>query len=99
MSTDTIRVVARITAQPAKVQELKSVLLRLIEPSRAEEGCIRYELHQSETDAADFVFLEEWANGAAIVAHMQTRHVQEALAKAAALLAAPPDIRRYHVIA
>jgi quinol monooxygenase YgiN len=79
--------------------ELKSVLLRLIEPTRAEKGCVRYELHQSETDPADFVFLEEWANGAAIAAHMQTPHVQDALSRVATLLAAPPDIRRYHLIA
>jgi quinol monooxygenase YgiN len=90
---------ARITAQPDKVQELKAILLRIVEPTRAEDGCIRYELHQSDTDPVDFVFFEEWANSAAIAAHMQSAHVQEALSKAASLLAAPPDIRRYHVIA
>lgn len=99
MPTETVRVVARITARPETAGELKSVLLRLVQPTRAENGCVRYELHQSETDPADFVFLEEWRDGAAIAAHMQTPHVQEALAKAATLLAAPPDIRRYHLIA
>jgi quinol monooxygenase YgiN len=99
MAAETVRVVARITAQADKVQEVKSILLRLLQPTRAEEGCIRYDLHQSETDPAEFVFLEEWVSGAAILAHLQTAHVQEALSKAAALLAAPPDIRRYHLIA
>ena len=99
MATDSVRVVARIVAQPDKVQELKALLLRLVEPTRAEEGCLRYELHQSDTDPADFVFLEEWINSAAIAAHMQSPHVLEALEKAASLLAAPPDIRRYHLIA
>jgi len=99
MASETVRVVARITAQADKVQEVKSILLRLLQPTRAEEGCISYDLHQSETDPAEFVFLEEWVSGAAILAHMQKAHVQEALSKAAALLAAPPDIRRYHLIA
>ena len=99
MASESVRVVARITAQPDKVQELKAVLLRLVEPTRAEEGCIKYELHQSDTDPADFVFLEEWASSGAVAAHMQTAHVQEALSKVATLLAAPPDIRRYHLIA
>ena len=99
MPTETVRVVARITAQPEKVLELKSILLRLIEPTRAEPGCINYELHQSETDPADFVFLEEWASGADIAAHMQAAHVLEALSRAATVLAAPPDVRRYHLIA
>ena len=99
MAANTVRVVARIVAQPDKVQELKALLLRIVEPTRAEEGCIRYELHQSETDPADFVFLEEWSSSAAIAAHMQTPHILDALGKAATLLAAAPDIRRYHVIA
>jgi quinol monooxygenase YgiN len=99
LATDTVRVVARIVAQPDKVQQLKALLLRVVEPTRAEEGCMRYELHQSDTDPADFVFLEEWASSAAIAAHMQTPHILDALAKAASLLAAPPDIRRYHLIA
>jgi quinol monooxygenase YgiN len=99
MATEHVRVVARITGQPDKVQELKQVLLALINPTRAEDGCVSYELYQSDTDAADFVFLEEWASSAAVLAHMQTPHVQGALSKAAPLLAAPPDIRRYHVLA
>lgn len=95
----TIRVVARITALSDKAPELKAVLLRVVEATRAEPGCIRYELHQSETDPADFVFLEEWASAAAIATHMQSPHIQEAFSKAASLLGAPPDIRRYHLIA
>ena len=99
MSSETVRVVARITAQADKAQALKALLMRLVGPTRAEPGCISYALHESETDAADFVFLEEWASGAAVMTHMQSAHVQEALSKAAPLLAAPPDIRRYHLVA
>jgi quinol monooxygenase YgiN len=51
---------ARITAQADKVQELKSVLLRLIKPTRAEEGCIDYELYPSETDPKTS---SSWKNG------------------------------------
>ena len=99
MPTEMVRVIARITARPEHADELKAVLLRIVQPTRAERGCVRYELHQSETDAADFVFIEEWTDGAAIAAHMQAKHVRDALQKAAALVAAPPDIRRYHLIA
>ena len=99
MATATVRVVARITAQPEKAAEMKALLLRLIPATRAEDGCISYELYQSDTDLAEFVFIEEWESAARIAAHMESPHVQEALAKAAPLLAAPPDIRRYHEIA
>jgi quinol monooxygenase YgiN len=99
MDNQRVRVVAHITAQPDRAAEVKALLLRLITPTRAEAGCLSYELHQSETDPADFVFIEEWRSGAAIAAHMQSPHVQEAFSKVPPLLAAPPDIRRYHKIA
>jgi quinol monooxygenase YgiN len=98
MASETMRVVARISAKPDKVAELKSVLLSLIGPTRMEKGCISYQLCESKTDAGDFVFVEEWASAAAINAHMTTAHVQEAFAKAQSLLASPPDIRVYSII-
>ena len=33
-----LRIVATITAQPGKADELKSILLGLVEPTRAEAG-------------------------------------------------------------
>ncbi len=44
MTKTTIRVVARVVALADKVDELKLVLMRLIEPTRQEKGCIIYEL-------------------------------------------------------
>jgi quinol monooxygenase YgiN len=98
LAAQTVRVVARIVAHADRAHEMKALLLRIVEPTRAENGCIRYELHQSDTEPADFVFIEEWANTAAVASHMRTPHIQEVFEKAAAFLAAPPDIRRYHLI-
>ncbi len=98
MAAQTVRVVARIVAHADSAHEMKALLLRIVEPTRAEQGCLRYELHQSDTDPADFVFIEEWANSAAVAAHMRTAHIQEVFERAAPLLAAPRDIRRYHLI-
>ena len=99
MSNETMRVIARITSQSDKIEELKSILLNLIEPTRSEKGCVSYQLLQDKTDAAEFVFIEEWASASAEAAHMTTSHVQEALSKAQPLLAKAPDICRYVIIA
>ncbi|MDD5633460.1 MAG: putative quinol monooxygenase [Methylococcales bacterium] len=99
MLNEAVRVIARVTSQPEKVEELKSILLNLIEPTRREKGCFSYQLLQDKTDAAEFVFIEEWANASAETAHMTTSHVQEALSKAQPLLAKAPDIYRYVIIA
>ena len=98
MADETVRVVARITAQPDKIAELKSLLIGLIAPTRGERGCVSYQLCQSKDDPAEFVFIEEWASAQAIDSHMRTPHVQAAFAKAPSLLAKPPDIRNYSII-
>ncbi|MDQ2856133.1 MAG: antibiotic biosynthesis monooxygenase, partial [Acidobacteriota bacterium] len=60
MSQNTLRVVARIMALPDKVDEVRSLLEALVEPTRNEAGCISYELLQNKSDPADFTFVEEW---------------------------------------
>lgn len=98
MLNKTVRVIARVTSLPDKVEELKGLLLNLVEPTRREEGCVSYHLLQDKTNAAEFVFIEEWANDSAIDAHMTTYHVQEAFSKAQSLFAKPPDISKYAII-
>lgn len=94
-----IRVVAHVTAKPDRVEDTRDALLRLIEPTRAESGCVRYELLQNEADPTDFAFVEEWASQEALGEHFRTEHFTAASAAAGDLLSAPPDIRTYKVIA
>lgn len=98
MASEAVRVVARIIAQSGKVEELRSILLDLVGQTRKEKDCISYQLLQNKVDPSDFTFVEEWASDSAIDAHFTTPHVQEALSKAAPLLASDPDIRRYFII-
>lgn len=99
MAKERLRVVARVVALPDKVEEIKSVLIELVEPTRQEAGCIQYDLTQNKEDATDFVFVEEWESEAALEAHMRTPHFNEAVSKLEGLLAMPADIRRYRVVA
>ncbi|HEY9802136.1 MAG TPA: putative quinol monooxygenase [Leptolyngbyaceae cyanobacterium] len=99
MTTQTLRVVARLTALPDKVEEFKTVLLGLIEPTREEAGAIKYELLQNQSDPTDFTFVEEWASGEALDNHLASPHTQATVAKLEGLMATPPDIRRYNLLA
>jgi quinol monooxygenase YgiN len=99
MSNQTIRVVARIVALPNKVEALKAVLLELIEPTRQENGCIKYELLQNQFDPTDFTFVEEWTSHEALNIHLDSPHLQAGVAKLESLVAAAPDIRRYELLA
>jgi len=99
MSKTTIRVVARVVALPDQVEEVKSVLLGLIEPTRKEEGCIVYELLQNQADPTDFTFVEEWESQALLEAHLASAHIEEAESQLNGLVAAEPDIRLYQLLA
>lgn len=98
MSENSVRVVARIVALPGKADELRAVLTRLIEPTRGEPGCVRYELLQNQADPTDFTFVEEWESDAAFKAHIATNHFKETAGRLPPLVAAEPDIRRYTVV-
>jgi len=94
----TLRVVAHLTAKPDKIEETREALLKLIEKTRAEDGCVTYELMQNNTDPTDFTFVEEWSDDAALDAHLQTDHIKLIVSRAGELLAAPPDVRRYTLV-
>ncbi len=98
MAEDTLRVIAKVRARPGKVNELLSVLGSLIEPTRKEPGCISYTLLQNNEDSTDFVLVEEWKDNTALQSHFATKHFKDALVKLPNLVAAEPDIQRYHPV-
>ena len=69
-----LTVVAKVVAKNESVELVKSELLKLIEPTRKEEGCIEYMLHQDNEAPAVFVFYETWENPACLEKHMNTDH-------------------------
>jgi quinol monooxygenase YgiN len=99
MSQTTIRVVARVVALPDKVEQVKSVLIGLIEPTRKEDGCIVYELLQNQDDPTDFTFVEEWESQSLLDAHLDSLHIAAADSQLDGLVATEPDIRIYQLLA
>jgi len=86
-----LTVVAKIVAKQQSVKTVKNELLKIIEPTRKEEGCIEYYLHQDNDNPAVFVVYENWKNEAELDAHMKTPHFK-------ALVAAVGDITEEVVI-
>ena len=87
-----ITVIARFKAMEGMDAKLKELLLTLIEPSRSDEGCISYELHQAINDPALFIFYEIWQSKEYLDKHSTTSHVQHCRSKAKNLLAEPPEL-------
>jgi len=91
----TVHIVARFIARPECMDELRTLLLGMLEPTRQESGCLRYELLHNAADPTDFTFVEEWADDAAINAHLETPHLNALVAQSQPLLATALDVRRY----
>jgi quinol monooxygenase YgiN len=94
----TVHVIARWVAKAGKEDELKGVLTGLIPPSRREIGCYQYDLLRNPSDPRDFCFVERWEDEKAFDQHSATAHVKAAVSQAQALVEAPPDVRRYHIL-
>ena len=81
-----LSVVATMRAKEGKEQELRELLESLIEPTRAEDGCHTYALHQGAQDPSVFVFYENWTSQDHLDAHLSTPHLQAALPRIPELL-------------
>ncbi|MDO9379066.1 MAG: putative quinol monooxygenase [Nocardioidaceae bacterium] len=87
-----IQVVAVITAKPGSEDVVRAALTDLVAPTRAEEGCLSYSLSESSAAPGAFITVEEWSAEADLGTHLQTSHVQTALAAADGHLTEPPAI-------
>ena len=72
----TLTIVARIEAKSDKIELVKNALIKLIEPTRNEEGCLQYDLHQDNENAEVFVFYENWQSRELWQVHMNNDHLK-----------------------
>lgn len=64
-------------AKEGREDELRNSLIAVVEPSRKDEGNLRYELFADQSDPRRFIFLEHWANPVAREKHhTQTEHIR-----------------------
>jgi quinol monooxygenase YgiN len=71
-----LTVVAEIIAKPGCEERLREELLRLVEPTRAEEGCLQYDLHAATDQPGHFLFYENWTSREALDRHLATPHLE-----------------------
>ncbi len=99
MSQPLLTVVAEITAQPGKEQELRAALLDLVEPTRQEEGFVQYDLHVCTDNPGHFIFFENWTSRELLDRHLAAPHLKRFGEVSRDLLAEPVRIVTCHRIA
>lgn len=72
-----LTIVANIIAKADKVELVKAELLKLIDITRAEEGCINYDLHQDNNNPEHFLFYENWESRGLWQTHMENQHLKD----------------------
>jgi len=75
MSAKPLTIVAIIESTEAGRELVQSELEKLIEPTRNEEGCIQYDLHQDNENPNLFLFFENWVNRELWQVHMENENL------------------------
>jgi quinol monooxygenase YgiN len=75
-----LTIVANIKAKADKIELVKTELLKLIDVTRAEQGCISYELHRDNDNSAHFMFYETWQTRELWRVHMENQHLADFVA-------------------
>ncbi|WP_295693896.1 putative quinol monooxygenase [Lapillicoccus sp.] len=87
-----LNVIALIPAKPGSEAVVRAALTELVGHTRQEEGCLKYELFESQATPGTFVTVEEWTSQAALDAHMASPHIAAAFAAAGDAMAGAPAI-------
>lgn len=71
----TLNVIAIIDIKPEHSAAVELALHDMLSPSRAEPGCLQYDLNRDLDNPARRVMIEQWADEATLARHMQTAHM------------------------
>jgi len=90
-----IVVTGSVTARPETFQEAKGLSLEHVHRSRTEPGCISHAVHVDCENPLRLVFIEQWIDRAALVAHFAVPASRDFVRTLRRLAADATDIQIY----
>lgn len=75
-----LTIVANIKVKADHIDGVKAELEKLIPITRAEDGCIQYDLHQDNENPSHFLFYENWESRELWQTHMNNQHLKDYMA-------------------
>src|SRR6266851_1872674 len=93
--SEPLTVVARVRAKFGQEARLRQELQRMVGPTRAEAGCLRYDLHESTTEPGWFLLYETWKTAADLDAHFQTPYLKAFFQIVSELANGPSEITKW----
>lgn len=67
--------IATFEIKPDSLDHIMEAVMPCVEATRAEIGCLSYELHLNLTKDNELVFVERWENRAALESHFKAPHL------------------------
>lgn len=71
-----LRLIAEDFIDPEKIPLIMPLLDELVTKTRAEKGCISYEVCKDLKDPTHIIFIEEWVDYGALDHHVASEHFQ-----------------------
>ncbi|MEO1053012.1 MAG: antibiotic biosynthesis monooxygenase [Bacteroidota bacterium] len=89
-----IYVVAELTAQEGKFDEMNQIFQALANESRKEPGAVEYFFIEDQSKPNTLLSIEKWENETEESKHWQTPHLAKALEQAKEVLSGEPTIHK-----
>lgn len=87
-----ILLIAKNTLKPGNQAAFLELAGKMVVATRAEEGCVSYELAADDTDDTVFYFIETYKDEAALEAHRATTHFRTYVPQIGALRTKPSEL-------
>ncbi|MEO1205867.1 MAG: putative quinol monooxygenase [Pseudomonadota bacterium] len=89
----TLTVMARISPKPEHLDDARKAIEEILEPTRSEPGCHRFDLFTGNSDGCLYLF-EEWDNDEALEQHYAQPYTAKVFALYQDWLAHPVEVHR-----
>lgn len=90
-----ILVTGTVQTRPDSIAEASRLALEHVHRSRAEPGCISHDVHLHAEDPLRLVFVERWADMAALQAHFRVPESRGFAKALGGLATTPPSMQIY----
>lgn len=94
-----IEAIFAFRARPGKEDELRQATLAIVEPTRAEDGCIQFVVMEDTATPGQFFIRETWRDQAALDAHFAQPYLKDLVDLHARILAEPLKMHPLKVFA